>query len=845
MRNIITFFAAICCFIGAYAANGTKNDPILLFDGQVKVDFGTKNTIYYKYSTSTDKMLTISNMLNVSIYGADISPFGQFYNESMNGVTYVQIRGGVDYLIAANRLVSGVSGSFTLGSYPSAWPDGASWDTAVEASDRICYVPVTLDLPSYVTYTPSEDGVLAVTFNSSVALSVGTSSEGPFESVYLDYKSELQGFRGYVPNVKAGQKLYFYFTGQSALCSMQVIHPVTGESVDFPYDVEVGGKAVVPAGVGTYYYRIATGGRTGCLTVTGDEPLAGTASLGVSFSNLTVSSSGNVGLRMPASQYADYYYMTVRRTSAGAEQKLNVDMSSQAYDLFPGQSIAEGTYSTGELAGTYFYTFTVPTDGHKVVRINTGGSSDVKAELYYADNQYSVLARGSVIEYEAVAGRAYTVAVTVANNSAAPAHFELSFAVPATGASQDTAIEAVAGDNYSEGFANGAMVYFRYTATVDGWLVVTPAAGLKQPLVSMLPIPSDPWMQACDVIAVGDGSYRVAAQKDRGYLVMFQGAKNGIQFKLSEITALPGESASTPLPVTDGVAAVPDGAAIYWFEYTSPRTGKLVVSTNLPYQVTSNHQDYTYVQLYDPSDPNNRIAELRPDIETGQLVDKVLDTTAGTRYLVKVRKLETSTGTTVTFAVRDAVAGETPELPIEIPFAGEYATYTFDRPVNNDADALWYAINLPKGALSMACQTSGRFDANFYLPTDLTTPLVSTSVIGVDYDDNEEMYIYIWGIDGYMLPQAGRYLMHLVDCEEVVTAGIAVNTSGIGAAEADMVCVKPDGNGVAVSGYDGIVNVYGVDGRLVASAEIEGEGHISLAPGFYLIHVGKVVKVKI
>lgn len=281
------------------------------------------------------------------------------------------------------------------------------------------------------------------------------------------------------------------------------------------------------------------------------------------------------------------------------------------------------------------------------------------------------------------------------------------------------------------------------------------------PAVSMLPIPSDPYTQACEVIADGDG-YRVATTKDRGYLIMFN-VTGPVSFDLAENKAVEGELPSNPFTVDGNSAAIPEAVGTYWFRYTAGRDGKLDISTDMPFEISENRQDYSFVRIYDPSDPDNFIAELRPDYDNGVFANRVLDTTEGTVYLIKVRTMRAVKGYTLSMTVRDPIAGEIPELPIEIPFDGKKGTFAFDRMVNYSTDAIWYGITLPEGVFSMAGRSGGAFEMKMYAPGDLDTPVAEADQISIDYDEVNQMYIYVWGIADLEIPEAGRYLMHVTD----------------------------------------------------------------------------------
>ena len=68
--------------------------------------------------------------------------------------------------------------------------------------------------------------------------------------------------------------------------------------------------------------------------------------------------------------------------------------------------------------------------------------------------------------------------------------------------------------------------------------------------------------------------------------------------------------------------------------------------------------------------------------------------------------------------------------------------------------------------------------------------------------------------------------------------------AGVNVVEASGAAVRGAEGAIAVDGFAGRVNVYTVDGRLAASAQVDGEATISVAAGFYVVRAGeKAVKV--
>lgn len=838
MKRLLFAAVAITAIIQSWGATGTENDPITLADGKTDVNFGDASSKFYTYTPAKDEMLTFSDMKNVNIYGFQITPTNKLFTESFNGTTYVQTQEGVTYLIEVKKGFSNEASSFVTDHYGCAWPVGENWNTPIVPFERFSYIPITANLPSYLRYTAAKDGMLEMKFSAYITLACSESTTGTFTSVPTSYVSG-GGYRGTMM-VTAGTTYYFTLEAPSSpLCSFDIVDVEIGKSPDFPYTLEDGSTGTFPKEAGKYYYLIASDNEAAMLQITGNQPFNGKAQAGNSFSFFTAESVNSISIRMAVSQYDSQYYLVLTRdTDADADQNFTVRFTSEDYDSFPGQKIAEGETTTPVAPGTFYYTFTVPTDGRKIVQLSpVSAATDCKASIYYSDNKYTALATGTSIEYEAVAGRDYTVAWEVAANET-PLTFSLGFAAPSKGESADNPIPAHIGENSASG---GSAVYFRYYATVDGWLVVRPASGLKMPAVSMLPIPSDPYMQACDVIPYGDGAYRVATEKDRGYLIIFFGAKD-ISFALSEITALEGEAASNPFIMNGDTAEIPSDAAIYWYSYTAPRDGKLVISTDIPYQQSVNHQDYTYVQIYSPADPDNRITQLRPDYDLGIFDEKVIDTTAGSKYLIKVRTLVAAENRWVKCVVRDPVAGEIPELPVEIPFDGVSATYEFSRMVNSEADAIWYAITLPEGYFTIKGNSGGVFNLTLFSADNTDAPLATTKVLDLDYDEANGMYIYLWGIADYHISSPGTYLLKLSDNEVPFTATIDMATSGLESATTGHATVTPaPGSATLSSPVSAQAYVYTPDGKLFTSVSVAGRTTIALPAGMYIIRMADSV----
>lgn len=778
MKKILLFLTSLVLWFPAWSQTGTQSDPIPLTEGNITVNFSDQDPVYFTYTPAKDEMLAFSELVNVNIYTYQFSPEDKIYGDTFKSVTYIQTQQGVSYSIAISKGFATGPSSFTFSKWASPWPEADNWDNALVPTDRFSYLPITLNAKGYIKYTAADDGVLSVFMTAyTSSIKYATTPDGPFSNLTMSYVNG-GGYKGTM-DVTKGTTYYFLVDAyNSMLCSFELINPQVGMSPEFPFTVTTSSPGIFPKEAGTYYYKLVTDNYDGYLLILGDGQFAGKAEAtsSANFTNFTETSADRIHIRLSVSQYYGEYYLKLTRTvAADADQEFSMVYSDQPYDSFPGQQIEPGSYTTPDFSGLYYYTFTVPQDGRNIITVDAEGddlAASTALSLYYADNQYSQLATGTSYEYEAAPGRAYSLMVRVAPGNE-PLRFNLGFRAPSPGESPSNPIEAQLGDNTAE---SDVQLYFKYTATLDGWLYITPAQDLKMPAVSMLPIPSDPYTQACEVIPVDD-AYRVAVTKDRGYLITFY-QTGSIGFFLTEYDAVKGESPSNPFEVIDGEAVIPAEVGTFWYTFTSGRDGKLDISTDMPFEISDSRQDYSYVRIYLPSDPDNFISELRPDYDNGYFAPRVLDTKEGDQYLIKVRTMQAKEGYTVTVVVRDPVAGEVPGLPIEIPFNGNSGEYEFDRVVNYASDALWYSIQLPVGAFSMEGSSLGSFQMSMYEPDDLNQPIAEASILGVDYDDWYQMFIYIWGVEGVEIRKAGSYLMHVTD--NAVPFKVSMSMTGTG-----------------------------------------------------------------
>lgn len=846
MRKIFALLLTVLIgFTSVLASTGTKDDPFELVSGDNPIDFGAASSVFFTFTPAEDQLVVL-DLTNCQFYG-NITTEGKVLNDSFKGKSYIQTKANNTYLLEVLKGWGTESPHVSAEMHPTPFPDGISWETAVTPTPYMSFVSTGSYVPGYMSYTASESGVLQFSFSAYVTVTYSTSQFTPEEASSMTKMPTSYvtggGYRGHI-EVKANETYWLFLEGQSAmLCSAELIHPEVGKDPEFPFSINAGDNISFPKEAGKYYYSIANNGNSGYLIFEGNEPFEGTADAGSSFDYPQQTSTCNINIRLSVSSGYDAYCLMLDRTAdAPSDQTFKAFYSNEAYDVFPGLEIEkDAAVSTQKYPGLYYYRITVPEDGHNIINIvpdTETADASTEASLYYSDNVYSPLTKGKEIHYEAEQGREYTIGWRIAEKDA-PLTFKVTFTAPPAGDSPGNPLPAVLGEN---AVPAGSIKYFKYTATQDCGLLITPAAGsgLKMPSVSMLPIPEDPYTQACEVNEDG-GTYIVTAQKDRGYLIMFKDIAAETSFTIAEKSSAQGESPSDPLVIEGNETALPQETGVYWFKYTVPRTGKLEITTTLSYEMASNHQDYTCVYFYNPEDLHNRAGELRPDLDGKAFFKRVLDKKEGDVLYLSVRIVTPQEGKTLTLTPRDPVTGEVPELAIPIPFNGSDGRFDFKDIVNHEEEGIWYSIPLTPGKLSVEGITPGTFSLALFAPGNTEEPLMKSAPVDFYYDEKEEMYIYTYGFRNFPIEKAGDYYIYLSDCELPFTASFVMSgTTGVDTAAGlnERVAVT------AVTGYIEAVNAHGtvrvcrLDGVGVATVQAEGECRIPVSAGLYIVFAG-------
>lgn len=183
--------------------------------------------------------------------------------------------------------------------------------------------------------------------------------------------------------------------------------------------------------------------------------------------------------------------------------------------------------------------------------------------------------------------------------------------------------------------------------------------------------------------------------------------------------------------------------------------------------------------------------------------------------------------TTMTFSMREPGLGESPATaqPIEVAEAGsaDWNVASLDY-----GESMWYSIYLKPGELHG--EIDNYFDAKFYSASDLAVPMAR---FVYDYDTYaSELNVEIAEEGTYYFFVENNYYNITI---QLTGSAVDVNTAvGVLAADASV----KGGKGEIVANGNGMMGVYDLNGRAVATKAVNGSAAVSVAPGMYIVRFG-------
>lgn len=453
-----------------------------------------------------------------------------------------------------------------------------------------------------------------------------------------------------------------------------------------------------------------------------------------------------------------------------------------------------------------------------VITVMTYSSSPVMA------NMYSSLASGTKeVKAEVSAGNTYIICWNL-DEDINGFKYNVSADDIAQGDVYSNPIPAVVGTNDING---GGDKFYKYTATIDGWLMITPSDPITK---VQFPVESGSYVSY--LTAIQDGfAVKTEIAKGKEYVIQFSNISEDGTFDLEEVPYAEGESQGTAIEVEGNSANVPETAQTTWFKYVAPADGMLEISSNIYYEHNASYESSTVRVL--------REGDSMPvDITTSNSEETMFFGKFGAKqgdvFYVQVVTLSAQKGKKVTFNLRDYEPGESSDNPIEL-VVGENQLKEATR-----QNPIWYYADLAEGDLKITADANNYYIMSLYSADDLTKSLALSSYV---YDEN-----YNGSYDlTYTVETPGRYIMKL---EQTYPGGALVTMSaniatGISETGFDAESVIVGSGCITVTPAAGAnVSVYDLSGKMVKSAYVKGQTTFNVEKGLYIVRVNnKAIKV--
>ena len=695
------------------------------------------------------------------------------------------------------------------------------------------YSTETYSSVTYLKYECSEEGVLEMTFTGSLSgLSVCEENSSEETSVSLSYvsgtvvgKTEVEAGKVYIIKIKASTS--------PLIGNFVITHPTIGTSSDMPFTGKAEGNEL-PAEIGEYWYSYVAEDN-GFVMLSSDSYLYG-GTVSVYNANSMYSPIASVDgcflLRFNAVKGNTYLICIEKNEATGSPDLFDMTLvpAGEGDSFNNPKAIELGENTLPQYKGQYYYSITIPGEAGTPKFLNISSEADflssaTNVAVYDQNNMYSSLASGTKdVKVEVSAGNTYIICWNL-NEDINGFKYNVSVEDIAQGDVYGNPIPAVVGTN---DLKSGSDKYYKYTATLNGWLVISPS----DPAVKVqFPMSSGPYPSYRT--AVQDGfSIKTEIVKGTEYVIQFSDVTADGTFDLEEVAYGEGESKETAIVVEGSSADVPKSAQTTWYRYVAPADGMLEISSDINYEQNASYQSSTVRVMRDgdsyPVDiPKSNTVGITFFGKFGASKDEV--------FYVQVVTLSAQEGKTVTFNLRDYEPGELSDNPIEL-VVGENQLKEASR-----LNPVWYYADLAEGDLKITADANNYYYMTLYSADDLNNPL---AVSGYVYDEN---YNGSYGLT-YTVETPGKYIMKLEQTNPggalvTMSANIATGISATGL-DAENVTVGSGCITVTPSAAGANVSVYDLSGKMVKSAYVKGQTTFNVEKGLYIVRVNnKAIKV--
>lgn len=800
-------------------------------------------TLYYKYTAPAEsgQLLTFTTVKGEGL--SYVMSEDGTYNKMIYGInsatgSIVPVKAGQTvYLILNTR--GGSEISFDMKAENAIVEGGQTKEEAIDVTGQSDffipsnYSTETYSSVTYLKYECSDEGVLEMTFTGSLSgLSVCEENSSEETSVSLSYvsgtvvgKTEVEAGKVYIIKIKASTS--------PLIGNFVITHPTLGSSSDYPFE----GKAVdneLPAEIGEYWYSYVAEDN-GFVMLSSDSYLYG-GTVSVYNANSMYSPIASVDgcflLRFNAVKGNTYLICIEKNEATGSPDLFDMTLvpAGEGDSFNNPKAIELGENTLPQYNGQYYYSITIPGEAGTPKFLNISSEADflssaTNVAVYDQNNMYSSLASGTKdVKVEVSAGNTYIICWNL-DEDINGFKYNVSVEDIAQGDVYGNPIPAVVGTN---DLKSGSDKYYKYTATLNGWLVISPS----DPAVKVqFPMSSGPYPSYRT--AVQDGfSIKTEIVKGTEYVIQFSDVTADGTFDLEEVAYGEGESKETAIVVEGSSADVPKSAQTTWYRYVAPADGMLEISSDINYEQNASYQSSTVRVM---RDGDSYPVDITKSSTVGITFFGKFGASKDEVFYVQVVTLSAQEGKTVTFNLRDYEPGELSDNPIEL-VVGENQLKEASR-----LNPVWYYADLAEGDLKITADANNYYYMTLYSADDLNNPL---AVSGYVYDEN---YNGSYGLT-YTVETPGKYIMKLEQTYPggalvTMSANIATGISATGL-DAENVTVGSGCITVTPSAAGANVSVYDLSGKMVKSAYVKGQTTFNVEKGLYIVRVNnKAIKV--
>lgn len=800
-------------------------------------------TLYYKYTAPAEsgQLLTFTTVKGEGL--SYVMSEDGTYNKMIYGInsatgSIVPVKAGQTvYLILNTR--GGSEISFDMKAENAIVEGGQTKEEAIDVTGQSNffipsnYSTETYSSVTYLKYECSEEGVLEMTFTGSLSgLSVCEENSSEETSVSLSYvsgtvvgKTEVEAGKVYIIKIKASTS--------PLIGNFVITHPTIGTSSDMPFTGKAEGNEL-PAEIGEYWYSYVAEDN-GFVMLSSDSYLYG-GTVSVYNANSMYSPIASVDgcflLRFNAVKGNTYLICIEKNEATGSPDLSDMTLvpAGEGDSFNNPKAIELGENTLPQYNGQYYYSITIPGEAGTPKFLNISSEADflssaTNVAVYDQNNMYSSLASGTKdVKVEVSAGNTYIICWNL-NEDINGFKYNVSVEDIAQGDVYGNPIPAVVGTN---DLKSGSDKYYKYTATLNGWLVISPS----DPAVKVqFPMSSGPYPSYRT--AVQDGfSIKTEIVKGTEYVIQFSDVTADGTFDLEEVAYGEGESKETAIVVEGSSADVPKSAQTTWYRYVAPADGMLEISSDINYEQNASYQSSTVRVM---RDGDSYPVDITKPSTVGITFFGKFGASKDEVFYVQVVTLSAQEGKTVTFNLRDYEPGELSDNPIEL-VVGENQLKEASR-----LNPVWYYADLAEGDLKITADANNYYYMTLYSADDLNNPL---AVSGYVYDEN---YNGSYNLT-YTVETPGKYIMKLEQTNPggalvTMSANIATGISATGL-DAENVTVGSGCITVTPSAAGANVSVYDLSGKMVKSAYVKGQTTFNVEKGLYIVRVNnKAIKV--